>query len=187
MTKQFNIELDFNGMVLFDPHRLVAFRQEQQISTPKLFQYFIDHEEIGKKAIDQGVIIPIYPIDADNYAIEASLDPETSSNNQQVVFSHDRYGIESVSGIIVFSDIYAIMDWDDEDFFLNYIERFSQKSVHNDYFETGTGKFRVQIQGCKMQTGTGGYRFVFRRTDSLPLISNDAAVDDMEFNISAYY
>lgn len=186
MTKRFNIELDFNGIVLFDPHRLVAFRQEEQISTPKLFQYFIDHEEIGKKAIDQGVIIPIYPIDADDYEIEGSLDPEAFSDDRHVVFSHDRYGIESLSGIVVFSDIYAIMDWDDEEFFLNYPARFSDKSMHNDYFETGKGKFRVQIQGYKSQVGEGGYRFFFRRSHSLPRLDPESAVDDFDFNVYAY-
>lgn len=181
--KQFKIELDFNGMVLFDPQRLVAFRQQEHIITPKLFQYFIDHEEIGKKAIDQGVIIPIYPIEADDYTIIATLFEPEFTNLENALFSVDRYGIESTSGIVVFSDIYAIMEWDDEDFFLNYRNRYGLKSNHNDFFETGTGKFRVTIRGFKNAPGDRGYRFLFRKSDSLPQLDPQSAVDDFDFNL----
>ena len=181
--KQFRIELDFNGMVLFDPLRLVEFLKTEGITTTSIFQYFVDHETVGKRAIDQGVIIPIYPINVADYQVEASLDAAEFSADRDIVFTHDRYGIESLSGIVVFSDIYAIMDWDNEEFFLNYLERFNQKSAHNNYFETGKGKFRVQIQGYNRQTGTGGYWFLFRQSDSLPLISDDAEVDDLDYTI----
>ena len=132
--KQFRIELDFNGMVLFDPLRLVKFLKSENITAAGIFQYFIDHEEVGKRAIDQGVIIPIYPIDATDYLMEASLDASEFSADRNIVFTYDRYGIESLSGIVVFSDIYAIMEWDDEAFFLNYKDRYGEKSEHNDFF-----------------------------------------------------
>jgi hypothetical protein len=82
----------------------------------------------------------------------------------------------------VFTDIYAIIDWDSEDFFLNYKENYSSKSGHNDCFDLPNGLYKVRINGFRTDR-EAGYEFAFSETVKLPELGEQAEVDDFNFNV----
>lgn len=191
--KQFILDLEFPGIVIFDPLVLISFLEKEKITDVNVFQYFIDNTPIGKKAIEEGIVYPIYSIPSYYYDIFISnANYETPNiSNYVKIFEYKKFGLNVESGILIVADIYTIMNWKDPNFFLNYKELYDQKSDADDFFELKSGKYLVEINGLKKKAedryGYGyGYNVIFHETNEIPILDDSIDIDMINYDITSY-
>lgn len=188
--KDFIISLEFQGLCLFDPLVLNNFIIDNKIESVDVLNYFIDNPDIGKKAIEQGIIVPIYSIFELDYKIHCYKDKKDSEiPNEWKLFDIDSFGLKVESNLVIISDIYAIISWDNPDFFLNYKENYLNKSDSNDYFELENGFYNLNIFGFREKANKSpfdliyGYEFIFSKTDELK-IDLSKNIDEIDYNVA---
>lgn len=187
--KQFILDLEFQGIVIFDPLVLVNFLKEEKITDADIFQYLIDNPLIGKKVMEEGIIYPIYSIPPYEYDIHMSNANYENQNisNYIKVFEYKKFGLKVESGFLIISDIFAIMDWDNPNFFLNYKELYDQKNDTNDFFELKNGKYLVEINGLKKKSKNEyGYNIIFHETNEIPSLDDSIDIDMINYDITSY-
>lgn len=185
-NNKLKITLEFPGIVVFDPMTLSSFIQEKKIVNTDLISYFNQYEEVGEEAITQGVIIPIYPIPNLDYTIviKNEYDSLTSVPIDWRIFKTEPFPLKITSGLVIVSDISAIMDWD-EDFFVNYEENLENRTTLNDYVKIANGNYGVSIIGyCDSKKGLEadfGYILDFQRNEELPHFNFNKSIDEYDF------
>jgi hypothetical protein len=179
MKNTMNISLAYpGGIAIFDPDYFCDFLENLGLIQGNVFDSFVKNPEIGDAAIRQGTIIPIYPIDEDDYEI-ANL------NHGQVraakwKFSHRGFSLAVRSGIVVATDIFSLFAWE-HDFFRNYRKHHAQKTAVNDMMDVPPGNYAVTVCGGLVEN-TKTYGLLFERVKNLPG-REGAAIDDFDFNI----
>ena len=188
--KEFNISLEFQGLCLFDPKVLTDFLSDKGIYTKQVFDYFINNPEIGKKVINEGVILPIYSIPELNYKIICSIEDINLIPKEWEVFNIKEFGLKVRSNTIIISDIYNIMNWDEPDFFLTYQENYQNKTDSNDYFELENGFYNINIIGFREADSNKspfdleiGYKFIFKKVEKLNIDIHNKNIDDINYNV----
>ncbi|WP_299436555.1 hypothetical protein [uncultured Maribacter sp.] len=187
--KKFNISLEFQGLCIFDPVVLNNFIISNKITTNEVFDYFVKNPKIGKKAINEGVIIPIYSIPELDYKIICSEDSNYIPFEWQL-FNIDNFGLKVESNIIIISDIYTIVSWDEPDFFLNYKENYRNKSGSNDYYELDNGLYNINIIGYRETVNKSpfdlefGYQLMFNKTKKLNVNIDNNDIDEINYNVA---
>lgn len=69
MKSSATIELYSPGIVIFDPEIMSLFLKENGVVSSNVFDVFLEDEHLGRAAIEQGVVCPIYQIPEDEYSI----------------------------------------------------------------------------------------------------------------------
>ncbi|WP_019636596.1 hypothetical protein [Paenibacillus fonticola] len=185
-NNKLKITLEFPGIVVFDPMTLSSFIQEKKIVNTDLISYFNQYEDVGEEAITQGVIIPIYPIPNLDYTIviKNEYDSLTSVPIDWRIFKTEPFPLKITSGLVIVSDISAIMDWDEE-FFVNYEGNLENRTTLNDYTKIANGNYGVSIIGyCDPKKGLEadfGYILDFQRNEELPNFNFNKSIDEYDF------
>ena len=84
------------GMALYSPDILIDFLKAEKCRTKKLASYFDKNKDIFHKAIGNGVIMPIYRISINKYAIFASVHESNISAPEgwEQVYKYDDFFIQ---------------------------------------------------------------------------------------------
>lgn len=173
------------GIVLFDPIQLSDYLKLFKLDIKDVFDFFINNEEAGKKAVTMGIVFPIYEIPEREYSIfiEHPANPITQGAIQ--VCHYSNLPIEITSGILIAADLNALIDWD-EIFFTNYLENYKNKLDNNDYLQIKPGRYRMDISGytnLPKPLSSYGYELKLTSTDTLPKNSNYKDVSDFNFSM----
>nr|WP_314561935.1 hypothetical protein [uncultured Pseudomonas sp.] len=173
------------GIVLFDPIQLSGYLKSFKLDLKEVFDFFINNEEAGKKAVTMGIVFPIYEIPEREYSIfiEHPANPITQGAIQ--VCHYSNLPIEITSGILIAADLNALIDWD-ETFFTNYLENYKNKLNNNDYLQIKPGRYRMDISGytnLPKPLSSYGYELKLTPTDTLPKIGNYKDVSDFKFSM----
>jgi hypothetical protein len=180
------IEIFEPGIVIFDPVALNDFVISNGVTSNNLLDYFLNGEEVGVSAVAEGVIFPLYQIQEMEYSIFLKGAGQESSLSESVKkFCYSGVSLKVVSGLIVVSDLNALMDWDSE-FFLNYREACVEGLGNNDYLDVESGLYDLSISGLKGLNApfvSLGYELEFKSVGQLPKLSDDASTDDWDFSI----
>lgn len=189
--KEFYISLEFQGLCLFDPKVLIDFLSNNGINTNQVFDYFINNPDIGKKAINEGVILPIYSIPELNYKIICSIEDINLIPKEWEIFDFEEFGLQVRSNTIIISDIYNILNWDEPDFFLRYRDNYQNKTDSNDYFELENGFYNINIIGFREANSNKspfdlelGYGFVFKKIEKLNIDIDNKNIDNINYNVA---
>ena len=68
MKSTMNISMEYDGgIALFDPEVFCDYLESINLIDGNIFELFIKNKKVGDRAIADGVIIPIYPVDEDDY------------------------------------------------------------------------------------------------------------------------
>lgn len=181
------IEIFEPGIVIFDPVALSDFVERNGIGSSNLFDYFLNNEEVGLSAVQNGVIFPLYQIPEMEYSIflkGAGLG--SSFNGAEKAFSYSGIPLIVVSGLVIVADLNALMDWDCA-FFIDYRNTSAESLGNNDYLDVLSGSYALSISGFKGLSGpfvSIGYELEFKPVQSLPALSSDATTDDWDFFIN---
>lgn len=186
MKTEANIEIFSPGVVIFDPLMLSRFIAEYCPDDCNVFEVFVEHSETGRLAVQNGVVVPLYPIPEEHYLFrlldERKLPGEQSS---QSVFRYTDIPLRITSGLLIVADLHALTEWDPE-FFLNYKSRLSERLGNNDYLDILPGLYALSITGLN-ELNDGYNRRVYElgitAVESLPVVRDEANVEQWDFTI----
>lgn len=181
------IEVFEPGIVIFDPVALNDFVESNGIESSDLFDYFLNNEEVGLRAVENGVIFPLYQIPEMEYSIFLKGGgPDSSFNTAEKAFCYSGIPLTVVSGLIVVADLNALMDWD-RDFFIDYRNTCDESLGNNDYLDVLSGSYALSICGFKGLSDpffSLGYELEFNPVERLPVLSSHATTDDWNFALT---
>lgn len=187
MVQKTKISLNLTGLVLFDPVVLNEFVLYNNIKEDNLIDFFIKHPQVGNNAINHGVLLPVYSIEAWDYTIIVKTEEHNVVNTDWILFKTDlKFPLTVKSCNVIVSDIYSILNWK-PDYYLNFPPKEDRVGV-DDSFNVPEGNYAVQIEGfrdiknTKINERECGYEFYFERVNSLPLLEN-INIDDFNFRV----
>lgn len=184
MDKNFaDIEIYVPGIVIFDPEILEGFLKRNNVLGTNIFDCFVTDEHLGRLVIEQGVLIPIYQIPEDKYAVFIESEYHASKPR----FEYAGFPLQVSSGVVVVADLNALFDWAPE-FFIAYKANYDSRLPCNDYLEIPSGLYAVTISGyTHLQSPTTrlGYGLKLQKVEKLPSVSSNASVDDRDFTLEA--
>lgn len=187
MKRSALVELYSPGIVLFDPVMLAKFLKDWSVADSNIFNAFLQDENLGRQAIEQGVVCPIYQISENEYAVFVEGGGEMAGGLPEPAFVHSGLPLRIASGIMIVSDLNALLDWD-EGFFLNYKSEYNSRLPNNDYIDVHPGVYSLSVKGYKNLGGYGsdfGYGLDFASVQTLPRVGSDASVSDLDFELVA--
>ncbi|WAC00444.1 hypothetical protein OSW16_12650 [Pseudomonas putida] len=188
MKTKANIQLFSPGIVLFDPLVLSSFLQHNGVADSNVFEQFIQDENLGRAAIENGVICPMYQISEQDYSVFIENGNDAKYELPVPKFSYSDFPLKIKSGIMIASDLNALLDWDD-DFFLSYKKRYDSRLSSNDFLEIESGLYNLTINGyvgLRSRSANCGYGLIFQAVDCLPAVSKDTFADDLDFELAGY-
>lgn len=177
-----NVELYSPGIVIFDPTVFDEFLRQHNVTDSNIFEWFLNDEVLGRSAIEQGVLLPMYPIPEDEYSVFLQ-NPTGGPERKLAICKYSGLPLKVVSGLTVISDLNALFDWDST-FFLNYKSDYAARLASSDYLDVPCGLFDVTVRGytgLEAPFNPLGYGLEFKPTDSLPGVDDRIAVDDRNF------
>lgn len=177
------IELYSPGIVIFDPEVLTGFLAVHNIRESDIFEVFIREEILGRAAIDQGVIFPIYQIPQDKYSVFLLSDSVKADALPKPIFSYSGIPLRIESEVLIVADLNALFDWD-EDFFRNYKAGYKSKLENSGYIDVANGLYSISIEGyVGLDTlgGSLGYGIRMNPVSKLPRLNEDISIDQMNF------
>lgn len=182
------IELYSPGIVIFDPEIMSLFLKENGVVSSNVFDVFLEDEHLGRAAIEQGVVCPIYQIPEDEYSIFFVGRDASSNDLGHCKFSYSGFPLRVKSGVLIVSDLNALFDWD-PDFFCNYKDNYENKLLNNDYIEAEQGKYNMTVKGyfgLKPPYTSLGYGLDLKLVEELPDFDSSSSVDDRNFVIEGF-
>ena len=182
-----NVSLNLTGLVLFDPVVLNDFCVKHKIEDTNLLDYFNNNPEVGNEAINKGVLLPIYTIEAWDYTIFINTEEKSKVNPEWKLFQIETsFPLNIKSGNCIVSDIYAILEWN-ADYYLNFPPKEERNGV-DDIFKLSGGNYSVNILGFRNKNNSDienrecGYELLFNKVENLPIIEN-VNIDDFNFKV----
>lgn len=185
MKRSALIELYTPGIVLFDPVRLSGFISDERIRETNIFEAFLEDELLGRKAINQGVVCPIYQISEREYSVFLMTQDDELANLPEPIFVYPGFPLAITSDVLIVSDLNALLDWD-ADFFLDYRAQYDSRLPSNDHIDVEPGMYSLTIRGyaaLREQPSKLGYGLELVRVQALPEISDGASIDDLDFEL----
>lgn len=187
MKRSALIELYAPGIVLFDPAQFAAFIKSKGLTDANIFNAFLKDEALGRQAIEQGVVFPIYQISEQEYSVFTECQNVGVDDLPEPVFEYSGLPLVIVSGVLIVSDLNALFDWD-EDFFLNYKAEYASRLPSNDYIDVEPGIYSLSIKGYAGLREYGseyGYGLEFISVPVLPVVADGSDVSHLDFELVA--
>ncbi|EFO1268499.1 hypothetical protein [Escherichia albertii] len=111
MFKIINVDVDFNGIIIFDyPGILIPFGGKIE-NGDNILQEFTTTDK-GDFVLDEGIALPIMGIDDGGYVVRLFLDELPDNENRRVIFS-DKYFYLNVTGDLYISDMSVFWEWEE--------------------------------------------------------------------------
>ncbi|WP_268796873.1 hypothetical protein [Pseudomonas huanghezhanensis] len=183
--KHASIELYSPGIIIFDPLVLDGFLVENDVIGSNVFNAFLEDEVLGRAAIDEGILIPVYQIPEDEYSVLIDGEALGEKNRVGLKFDYPGISLEVSSGIVVVADLNALTDWD-SDFFKNYKANYQGRLPNSDYLEVASGLYSVTVSGyvgLQSPLKYRGYGLTFFPTVRFKKSDQKSAVDDRDFTL----
>lgn len=192
--KELKIMTQTPGLVVFDPQVLKEFVSANNVRVPNILENLIDDPGLGNQAISGGNLITIYSIPSWDYRVIVTEANESTLPVGWALFEAPPFVLLVNSGKIIVSDIWAIMNWDEETYL-----KFGEYPVDERYaaanefkvsalVEVPNGRYRVRIIGfCDKTNGDienrhCGYELLLVKDDNATfgVIGN---IDTIDFDV----
>ncbi len=115
MMKCFELSVDFNGIVLFEPDRLVAYFGGSIDDGQNVYKAFTS-SPAGDEVMEQGIVTPILGINDGFYKLFVRHSSEDAAiADDLVVFENGEFPLEvGKSGSVALADLAVLREWEDE-------------------------------------------------------------------------
>jgi len=111
VVKTINVDVDFNGIIIFDyPGILVPFGGKIE-DGDNILQEFTTTDK-GDLVLDEGIALPVMGIDDGGYVVRLFLNEIPDNENRRIIFS-DRYFYLNVTGDLYIADMSVFWEWED--------------------------------------------------------------------------
>jgi hypothetical protein len=186
------------GIYLLSIDKLTNFLKENKVKTKKILEFFQKNHELYLKSLEEGVWLPILPIDSIEYIIKVDKD-ESFDNNWDKVFNIDGFNLEigndnsfwvgSTGNLLTFE----INDYLDDSKKYNSYETLDGEVLYDSFkFKLESGKYLVDIIGYKRKNfleypeANYGYSFDFKKIEEFKGYKDPREDDKYLFNLSKY-
>ncbi|KQO23035.1 hypothetical protein ASF10_08890 [Flavobacterium sp. Leaf82] len=186
------------GIYLLSVDKLTDFLKENKIKTKKILEFFQKNHELYLKSLEDGVWLPILPIDSIEYIIKVG-ENENFDNSWDRVFKIDGFNLEigndnsfwvgSTGNLLTFE----INDYLDNSKKFNSYQTLDGEVLYDSFkFNLGSGKYLVNVIGYKRKKfieypeANYGYSFEFQKIEEFNGYLDPREDDKYLFNISKY-
>jgi len=157
MKLRYNVITDFNGIVIFEPDRLIQFWGGQIQEGTDLYTHFMSSDD-GDEVINRGIIIPILAITDAGYGVEFYINEKSDRAPKEIVFENGIYPLH-VKSRLVLADLAVLKEWIEN---LGWI-----------FVDVPRGYYGVIIRGFAHENRKGhivdcGYEAILESKRSLP-------------------
>lgn len=184
------------GLVLFDPAVLTHFVALYGLQDcGNLFEAFVRHEAGGDAAVASGAIVPMYPLEEDDYEFVdlstahavagAPLNVSADAPAVAWQFTHSGLPLQVRSGVLVATDLMNLMSWEHGAY--TAYQRQSAGPGHHlpqDDMDVAAGSYALAISGGRDGEGRLIYGLRFERVAQLPVLPAGQASDSVCFEIA---
>jgi hypothetical protein len=172
---RYDVITDFNGIVIFDPDRLIQFCGGHIDEGTDLYTHFRSSDD-GDKVVELGIIIPILAIDDAGYSVEFYINEKSNRPEGQIVFENGDFPLY-VEKRLVIADLVVLKEW---------IENLDWIQV-----EAPPGYYKSTIRGFCKKNRKGhiidsGYEVILKSTASLPKFTASLDIDSKVLVIPVY-
>ena len=134
MVKSILVDVDFNGIVLFDyPGILTIF--DGEINDGENILHEFTNTDKGDVVLDKGIALPIMGIDDGTYLVRIFINETPEEKKRKVMFS-DKYFYLNITGELYVADMAVFWDWE------NYLG-WKKTGVPN-------GIYKVHLEGVQL-------------------------------------
>jgi hypothetical protein len=192
------LDVSSYGIYLLSVDKLTNFLKENKIKSKKLLEFFQKNHELYLKSLEQGVWLPILPIDSIEYIIKFG-NKENFDSSWEKVFNIDEFNLEvgndnsfwigSTGNLLTFE----VNDYlgDSKDY--NSYSTLDGEVLYDSFkFNLESGKYLVNIIGYKRKSpleypeANYGYSFEFKKVDEFIGYKDPREDDKYLFNLSKY-
>lgn len=154
MVKTISVDVDFNGIVIFDYPGILAPFNGKIENGDNILQVFTT-TDIGDIVLDEGIALPIMGIDDGGYIVRFFLNDIPGNENRHVMFS-DKYFYLKVTGDLFIADMSAFWEWE----------------KYNGWKNTGIPKgiYKVILEGAQLKRDSDViycYDLILEKTNEL--------------------
>ena len=139
MKSEFELSVDFNGLVIFDYPGIKALFGEVINSGDNILNLFTTTNK-GDEVLDEGLALPIMGVDDGGYKVRFFVDEEPEINGRVTIFS-DQFFYLNVQNTLYVADISVFWDWEN---YTGWIDAGVPK-----------GHYKVSVTGVKIIDGSG--------------------------------
>lgn len=111
MVKTIDIDVDFNGIIIFDYPGILAPFGGKIDDGDNILQEFTTTEK-GDVVLNEGIALPIMGIDDGGYVVRLFLNEFPDSKDREVIFT-DKYFYLNVTGDLYVADMAVFWEWED--------------------------------------------------------------------------
>lgn len=155
------ITVDFHGLVLLDPDRLIDFFGGHIHDGTNVYRAMTT-SDVGEEVIRRGIVLPILGINDSHYEVFVRSPDEASRVDDAVIFENGVYPLQ-VGKRLVIADMAVLVEWEAESGWRNL-------PVH-------AGTYAVTIRGFRYVTdgrvARFGYEFILAESQVLPGFTAD--------------
>ena len=112
MENNFDINVDFNGIVIFN-EKLLNQTFGSKIPNDYNLLDELTETQFGEKVLLNGAVIPILGIDDGNYFVRFFINSYPSNTDRKIIFSDGFYYLNVDSDVYV-ADVSVFWDWEDD-------------------------------------------------------------------------
>lgn len=191
------LDVSNHGIYLLSVDKLTDFLKINKIKTKKILDFFQKNHELYLKSLEEGVWLPILPIDSIEYIIKIG-ENENFDNNWDIVFNIDGFNLEigndnsfwvgSTGNLLTFE----INDYLGEKKYNSYQTLDGEVLYDSFKFNLESGKYLVNIIGYKRKNKLEypevnyGYSFEFKKVQEFNGYMDPREDDKYLFNLSKY-
>jgi hypothetical protein len=111
MVKTIHIDVDFNGITIFDYPGILTLFGGKIENGKNILQEFTTTDK-GDVVLDEGIALPIMGIDDGGYIVRLFLNEMPSNDNRRVIFS-DKYFYLNITGDLYIADMATFWEWEE--------------------------------------------------------------------------
>ncbi|AEW86664.1 hypothetical protein C3B47_14065 [Flavobacterium columnare] len=197
MTEK-KLDVSSYGIYLLSIDKLTVFLKENKIRSRKILEFFQKNHELYLKSLEQGVWLPILPIDSMEYIIKFD-NSEKFDSNWEKVFNIDEFNLEigndnsfwvgSIGNLLKFEVENYLNNTED----CNSYSTLDGEILYDSFkFNIENGKYLVNIIGYKRKSALEypeanyGYSFEFKKVEQFIGYKDPREDDKYVFNLSTY-
>ena len=153
------LDVDSNGLVIFDPDVVKAYWGGSLALGTNLFRRFRT-EELGDEVLRDGLFVPVLAIDDLGYDVIVRLVEEpTDVPSEWIITINEFYALRVVTDIVI-ADLDSIMEWD--------------AGEYGHRLGVPPGNYQVSVTAfAAPELASCGYQFALKLVAELPAVSAD--------------
>ncbi|MCC9073888.1 hypothetical protein LNQ49_20085 [Flavobacterium sp. F-65] len=185
------------GIYIMSLDKLLAFLKENKIKSKKILDVFQKNHELYLKSLQEGIWIPIVPIESTKYIVNSESDIYFT-NGWERKFKYENFNLEISNNTFWVGSFGSLLNLNVEQFVNSTDASISYQTLDgvtlfkSFKFNLDSGKYLVNILGYKRKEtleypeANFGYSFEFKKVEEFNGYMDPREDDKYLFNLSKY-